>query len=148
MNITVNGKEITEEEVYQEMQYHPAESQEKAMEQAARALVIRELLLQEAAHLNIQVDDTSDQDHTEKLIDGLFASVIKLPEPDSESITRFYQNNAHRFKKEDGTVLPFDEAKEKIAEYLIETSWHNALREYIRLLILDAKISGVTLLEA
>lgn len=145
--ITVNNKEITDEEIYQEMQYHPAESQEKAIEKAAQALAIRELLLQEAANLNIQVDDNQDQDRNEKLIDGLFASVIKLPEPDQESIARFYKNNSHRFKKENDIALSFDEAKDAIAEYLIDVSWQNSLREYIRLLILNAKISGVTLLE-
>lgn len=147
MPIIVNSKEITDEEIYQEMQYHPAESPEKAMEMAAKALAIRELLLQEAVNLNIQIDDNQDQSREEALIDGLFASVIKLPEPDPESIARFYQNNCHRFKKEDGTTLSLDAAQDAIADYLIETSWQNSLREYIRLLVVEAKISGVTLLE-
>lgn len=148
MPVMVNGIEITDEAICQEMQYHPAESQEKAMEKAAKALALRELLLQEAAHLNIQVEDSQNQNHKEALIDGLFASVIKLPEPDLESIKRFYQNNCHRFKKENNTTLSFDKAKDAIADYLIETSWQNSLREYIRLLILEAKISGITLLES
>ena len=47
--ITVNGTPITDQEIAREVQYHPAGSLEAAMREASRALVVRTLLLQEAA---------------------------------------------------------------------------------------------------
>ena len=55
-NITVNGVQISESEIGAEMQYHPAASKEQAFQLAARALVIRALLLQRAAELGLQGD--------------------------------------------------------------------------------------------
>ena len=51
--ILVNGREIAEGAVLAETQYHPAASPEEAMAAAARALVVRELLLQRAELLGI-----------------------------------------------------------------------------------------------
>ena len=147
MSVTVNGKKITDEEIYQEMQHHPADSVEAAADKAAKALVIKELLLQEAINLNVQVDgvDSGDGNYDAALIDALFTEVIKTPELDDNSIGRFYQNNIARFKQADGAIMPLDTAKEFIEEYMMENFWQNSIREYIRKLALDAKISGVTL---
>ena len=46
----VNGVEISDHAINAELQYHPAGSVEEAREAAARALVVRELLLQTAAN--------------------------------------------------------------------------------------------------
>ena len=49
MSVYVNEVEITEEDIGQEMQYHPAPSRERAWQLAAQSLVIRQLFLQQAA---------------------------------------------------------------------------------------------------
>ena len=54
--ILVNGAEIPPAAVAAEMQYHPAPSRQQAWTAAATALVIRQLLLQEAARLGIAAD--------------------------------------------------------------------------------------------
>ena len=59
MPLYVNNTEITDEQVFAEMQYHPASSLPEAQEKAAQALAIRELLLQEAARLEITAPDAS-----------------------------------------------------------------------------------------
>ncbi|MBK8185273.1 MAG: hypothetical protein IPK63_21165 [Candidatus Competibacteraceae bacterium] len=57
MPITINGVEITDAAIYTEMQHHPASSAEIANYSAKLALVAKELLLQEAARLQIKGDD-------------------------------------------------------------------------------------------
>ena len=49
MSIFVNKVEIKDSEIGQEMQYHPAPAREQAWHMAAQSLVIRQLLLQQAA---------------------------------------------------------------------------------------------------
>jgi peptidyl-prolyl cis-trans isomerase C len=51
--ITVNGVEIPDAAIHAEMQHHPAPSREIAEYSATLALVAQELLLQEAARLDI-----------------------------------------------------------------------------------------------
>jgi hypothetical protein len=53
MPITVNGVEITDAAIHAEMRHHPAPSREIAEYSARLALVAKELLLQEAARLEI-----------------------------------------------------------------------------------------------
>ena len=53
-SVVVNGVEITREAIGQEVQNHPAGKPGEAWAAAARALAIRELLLQEARRLDLQ----------------------------------------------------------------------------------------------
>ena len=57
--VSVNGVAIARDAIVREMQHHPAAKPIAAWQQAARALVIRELLLQRARHLG--VDARTDQ---------------------------------------------------------------------------------------
>ncbi len=57
MEIRVNGVAIAEQAIHAEMQNHPAGSADAAMEDAARALVVHALLLQEADRLGIEAPD-------------------------------------------------------------------------------------------
>lgn len=144
MPVMVNHKEILDEEIYQEMQYHPASSAEQAMQEAARALVIRELLLQKAAELNIVADKSEDISAEEMIIETLLKRVIQLPDVDDDTLFRFYENNAHRFGKVDGAIPPFKDVQQAISDYLVETSWTNAVRAFVQSLVQEAKLSGVT----
>ena len=67
MPLYVNNTEITDEQVFAEMQYHPASSLPEAQEKAAQALAIRELLLQEAARLEIIAPDATATGNTGRL---------------------------------------------------------------------------------
>ncbi|MFY8113488.1 MAG: peptidylprolyl isomerase, partial [Rhabdaerophilum sp.] len=58
--VTVNGVTIPREAIARETQNHPASKPIEAWQAAARALVIRELLLQEATRLEIVAVPLSD----------------------------------------------------------------------------------------
>lgn len=95
MPITVNGVEIADAAIYAEMQHHPAPSREAAEYSAKLALVAKELLLQEAARLNIPGEDE------EQRITALIEREVKTPQPDEESCQRFFQANRQRFRSGD-----------------------------------------------
>src|SRR3546814_2109994 len=54
--VRVNGVEITPEALAEEIQHHPAPDAETAWIEAASALAVRELLLQEASRLGLSAD--------------------------------------------------------------------------------------------
>lgn len=91
--ITVNGISITPEQISAEVQYHPAPSLFEAKYQAMQALVIRELLLQQAAKKGL----CEDSDQPDEIIDKLLAQEISVPEPGREECERYYNNNKNRF---------------------------------------------------
>jgi len=73
MSLFVNKVEITEAEVGQEMQYHPAPTQERAWRLAAQSLVVRQLLLQQAANSGLVPGDQE-----EKIIDQLLQQDVAV----------------------------------------------------------------------
>ncbi|MFP5329627.1 MAG: peptidylprolyl isomerase [Alphaproteobacteria bacterium] len=89
--ITVNGVTIGPAAVAREMQHHPASSREEAEARAARALVVRELLLQRAAGLGI------DDEDEEGRIATLLVAEVRVPEPTAEEIARYYRRNGLKF---------------------------------------------------
>ncbi len=95
MSITVNGVEIAESAVHAEMQHHPAPSRERAEHQAAVALVIRELLLQEAGRLGVEGADDDAR------IAALVAREVETPEADEASCRRYFDANPARFRSAD-----------------------------------------------
>lgn len=105
--VRVNGVEISAQAILSEMQYHPAPSAAAARHEAARALVVRELLLQAAESLGIaepdplQIEDGSAETREEALIRTVIAREIKTPEPDEAACRRYYENNLRRFRSED-----------------------------------------------
>jgi peptidyl-prolyl cis-trans isomerase C len=106
--VFVNGVEISDHAINSELQYHPAGSVEEARTAAARALVVRELLLQTAARRGIDRPDPPrpgqrDERETddEALIRTLIAREVETPEPDEETCRRFYQQNLKRFRSPD-----------------------------------------------
>jgi len=60
--ITVNGSEIAPAVIAAEVQNHPAAKADVARTDAIRALVVRELLLQEAGRLGIVPAPVVDED--------------------------------------------------------------------------------------
>jgi peptidyl-prolyl cis-trans isomerase C len=91
MTITVNGTVISDREIAAEMQYHPAPSVAQARDAAARALVVRQLLLQEARRLGFDGED-------EGALDRLLASEVSVPEADDAACQRYYKRHRHRLR--------------------------------------------------
>ena len=89
--ISVNGVAIGDEAVAREMQHHPAGTRDEAEAQAARALVVRELLLQRAQALGL---DEADEDAR---IARLIEREVAAPEPTAEEIARYYRRNSLKF---------------------------------------------------
>jgi peptidyl-prolyl cis-trans isomerase C len=91
--IRVNEIEIAPAAIAAEMQYHPAASVPEAQRVAAEALVVRELLRQEARARGYGEDDAA--------VDALLADAVSTPEPDEDSCRRYYENNKKRFRSPD-----------------------------------------------
>lgn len=104
--IAVNGAEIPRDEIAREAQHHPASSPFESWREAARALVIRALLLQEAAHEGLVPEPASDGEgrreaDDEALIRQLIELKVTVAEPDAASCRRFYEQNRRRFRSAD-----------------------------------------------
>jgi peptidyl-prolyl cis-trans isomerase C len=104
--VTVNGLTIARDAIQREMQHHPAGKPIDAWQQAARALVIRELLVQRARYLGLTAEALSDADgrretDEEALMRVLIEREVTVPEPDDETCRRYYENNKARFHSPD-----------------------------------------------
>ncbi len=103
--VSVNGVTINETDILTEAQNHPAENPGAALLAAARALAVRELLLQRARELGIEAERETDSDgRLETDEDALVRQVIEqevdVPTASPEEALRFYDNNRHRFMSE------------------------------------------------
>jgi peptidyl-prolyl cis-trans isomerase C len=104
--ICVNGVVISREVIAREVQNHPAERPILAWQAAARALVVRELLLQESARLGIVATALCDSEgRTETAEEAAMRQLIErevtTPEPDEAACRRFYEQNQQRFRQGD-----------------------------------------------
>jgi peptidyl-prolyl cis-trans isomerase C len=104
--IRVNGTAIPRATISAETQYHPARTPIEAWKQAAQALVIRELLLQEARRLGVSAEPACDpqgrrETGEEALIRALLQREVTTPEPDEEACRRYYEQNPRRFRSPD-----------------------------------------------
>ncbi|TPN35203.1 peptidylprolyl isomerase [Mesorhizobium sp. B1-1-6] len=100
--VTVNGVPISRKAIAAEVQNFPARNPGEGWKAATRALVIRELLLQEARRLDIAAEQRTDQDGRQQtdedaLVRGLIEREVRVPEADEEMLRRFYENNLRRF---------------------------------------------------
>lgn len=108
--VSVNGVEISDVVIAKETQNHPAATPMDAWQAAARALAIREILLQEARALQLFPEPMTDSEgrreiHEEALVRTLIEHEIKTPEPDEETCQRYYTQNPHRFRSSDLTEV-------------------------------------------
>lgn len=104
--VSVGGRPVPRDAIAQEAQNHPANSPFEAWMSAARALVIRELLLQEAQHLGISAAPLEDDEgrretDDEALVRMVVEREVVTPEPDLETCRRYYDNNRRRFRSPD-----------------------------------------------
>ena len=104
--VTVNGVAIARDAIQREMQHHPAQKPIAAWQQAARALVVRELLLQRARQLGLTPEPLSDAEgrretDDEAIMRALVEREVTVPEPDDETCRRYYARNHARFRSPD-----------------------------------------------
>lgn len=106
VSVSVNGTAIARDAIVREMQNHPADKPIAAWCAAARALVVRELLLQRAAVLGLRPQPISDgegrrETDEEALMRAVVEREVVVPEPDDETCRRYYENNKARFRSPD-----------------------------------------------
>jgi peptidyl-prolyl cis-trans isomerase C len=100
--VTVNGVTISRKMIAAEVQNFPARNPGEGWQAATRALVIREVLRQEAQRLEICVEQKIDTDGRRETAEdaqvrGLIEREVRIPEADEETLRRFYENNLRRF---------------------------------------------------
>jgi len=100
--VRVNGQEISRVDITREIQNHPAESPVAARDAAVQALVVRELLLQEAHACGLvaaPLELGAGQHETDEdaLVRQLLDDALNLPKPTQDECQRFYKINIDRF---------------------------------------------------
>jgi peptidyl-prolyl cis-trans isomerase C len=104
--VSVNGIVVPRDAIAREVQQHPAATPLAAWKEAARALAIRELLLQEARRVGISAESLNDESgrretEEEASIRALIEQEIAVPEPDEAACRRYYEQNRRRFRSAD-----------------------------------------------
>jgi peptidyl-prolyl cis-trans isomerase C len=104
--VSVNGVVVPRAAIAREAQHHPASSPVAAWKEAARALAVRELLLQEARRQGVTAAPLSDAEgrretEEESSIRALIEREVRLPQPDAETCRRYYEQNRRRFHSSD-----------------------------------------------
>ena len=96
--VAVDGVAIDEPVIAAEMQLHPAPRMEDAWTEAARALVIRRLLLTEAERAGIEAEPPEpDEGPEEATIRALLAARIAVPEPDESACRAHWEAHPDRW---------------------------------------------------
>lgn len=104
--VTVNGVTIPRGDIARETQHHPADKPVDAWLAAARALVVRELLLQEARRLGIESAPLEDEQgrretSADALVRQLVEREVRTPEPDEATCRRVYEQKTASFRSPD-----------------------------------------------
>ena len=100
--ISVNGVAISRAAISRETQNHPAAKPIEAWQAAARALVVRELLLQEARRIHLAPEPVSDEEgrretDEEALVRGLVDCEVMTPQADEATCRRYYEQHRRKF---------------------------------------------------
>jgi peptidyl-prolyl cis-trans isomerase C len=103
--IAVNGVAIPESEILAEAQNHPAGNPGAALRAAAQALVVRELLWQEAQRLQLAAapagDGTGRQETIcDAAIRDLIEREVQVPTATGEECRRYYDRHPKKFRTE------------------------------------------------
>ena len=101
--VRVNGVEIAPEAIAREIQHHPAPDADTAWIEAARALAIRELLLQEARRLGVKGAPEPDEagrveEDDDAVIAALLEREVEPEEPGEAECRRTYEAQVARFR--------------------------------------------------
>ena len=91
--LKVNGVVIEEKTLANELQYHQDANFEKVVQQASQTLVIRQLLIEQAASEGIDVTQGNEEDAIQKLLE----KAVVYDDPNEETCERYYQANLTKF---------------------------------------------------
>jgi len=105
-DVRVNGVTIPRDRVAREVQHHPSRTPLEAWKAAARALAVRELLLQEARRLEVSGQPMADGDgrretDDEAAIRTLVVREVQTPTADAATCRRYYEQNRARLRSPD-----------------------------------------------
>lgn len=89
MGIAVNGAEITDRAIEQELPHHQKAG--NPLKEAVHELVLRTVLLQEADRLGLAGDDVDAR------IEALFAQEVRVPDADEAACLTLYRKQAQHF---------------------------------------------------
>lgn len=93
MSIAVNGIEIDDVAIEQELPHH--QQADNPLKQAVHELVLRSVLLQEAQRLGVAgIDD-------EARVEALLAQEVQVPQADEAACALYYRNQPARFRSGD-----------------------------------------------
>lgn len=103
VTLRVAGTGISEADIAREMQHHRAASPQQSRVEAARALVVRELLRCEAERLGLpaEVAPVDGETLEEACIRMLIEREVITPEPDEAACRRYYERNRDRLRHPD-----------------------------------------------
>jgi peptidyl-prolyl cis-trans isomerase C len=101
--VRVNGVAIPRDAIAREVQHHPSRTPAASWQAAAQALVVRELLLQEARRLAVEGEPIADADGRretteEAAVRALLAQEVRTPAADTATCRRYYEQNRQRFR--------------------------------------------------
>lgn len=101
-DVRVDGVEIEAEAIARELQHHPAADPVEAWTAAARALVVRELLLRQARRLGLEVEPEVDGEFHETLEEALVRALLERElapaEPGDAECRRYFEGQRARFR--------------------------------------------------
>ncbi len=104
--VLINGVTIPRDLIAREVQHHPSRTPVEAWKAAARALAVRELLLQEARRLGVSGEPMVDRGGRREIADeaairALVAREVPTPTADAATCRRYYEQNRPRFRSPD-----------------------------------------------
>ena len=104
--VSINGVTIGHDEISREARNHPAPTPIAAWTAAARALAVRELLLQEARRIGVEAKplmggEGRSETTGEAAIRELVEREVVTPSPDEPTCRRYYEQNLKRFRSKD-----------------------------------------------
>ena len=104
--VSVNGKVIAPDAIRREARNHPDLPPPEAWRAAATALVVKELLVQEARRLGVTGEPASDgegrsETEEEAAIRALVEREMRVPEAGEAECRRYYEANRRRFRSAD-----------------------------------------------
>ncbi len=94
--ITVNGIAINEKDLANELQYHPNKNFNIVVQQAGQALVIRQLLIDEAKRQGL-LSSSTETENEEEAMQKLVEQKISYDAPNEEICQRYFESNKEKF---------------------------------------------------
>lgn len=140
--VKVNGVEVPETEIAREVQHHEGGTIEEARAAAARALIIRRLLLERARELGLSPAPETDalgrwESDEEALIRQVLEVEAPPTPPTTEECQRVYAARRAAFPP------TFELAAPLIRDRLMARAWMAASARYVAHLMRSARIEGL-----